>query len=61
MRRKNFARIVCICVAAAMLAGCAGGGPGDKEQPGKPDRDSMTFVSEDYKQGNATVMKTEQG
>ncbi len=61
MRRKNFARIVCIGVAAAMLAGCTGGGPGDKEQPGKTDRDSLTFVSEDYKPGNATVMKTEQG
>lgn len=61
MRRKNFARIVCIGIAATMLAGCTGGGPGDKEQPGSPDRDSLTFVSEDYKPGNATVMKTEQG
>ncbi len=61
MRRKNFARIVCIGVAAAMLAGCAGGGPGGKEQPGKTDRDSLTFVSEDYEPGNATVMKTEKG
>lgn len=61
MRRKNFARIVFIGVAAAILAGCAGDGPGDKEQPGKTDRDSLTFVSKDYKPGNATVMKTEKG